>query len=176
MVFSSWMHFCAVRVFSESILRYGLPPSFLSVVLSPSLKSEKKIRSILEGVCSSSSRTHTGKQRTKEEWLVLEATWIRILMSPSPSILFKAEGMVSENKDVLYNCIANAPSVLEATWIRILMSPSPSILCKAEGMVSENKDVCQCSLLVFTPFTSGIFSSDFRTSSFVLQESKISTD
>ncbi|KAL6545598.1 V-type proton ATPase subunit C [Orobanche gracilis] len=55
-VFSSWMHFCAVRVFSESILRYGLPPSFLSVVLSPSLKSEKKIRSILEGLCSSSSR------------------------------------------------------------------------------------------------------------------------
>jgi hypothetical protein len=28
-VFSSWMHFCAVRVFVESILRYGLPPSFL---------------------------------------------------------------------------------------------------------------------------------------------------
>ncbi|KAL2662760.1 hypothetical protein AAZV13_02G059200 [Glycine max] len=28
-VFSSWMHFCAVRVFTESILRYGLPPSFL---------------------------------------------------------------------------------------------------------------------------------------------------
>ncbi|KAL6517947.1 V-type proton ATPase subunit C [Orobanche minor] len=58
LVFSSWMHFCAVRVFSESILRYGLPPSFLSVVLSPSLKSEKKIRSILEGLCSSSSSTY----------------------------------------------------------------------------------------------------------------------
>ncbi|CAA0819640.1 V-type proton ATPase subunit C [Striga hermonthica] len=57
-VFSSWMHFCAVRVFSESILRYGLPPSFLSVVLSPSLKSEKKVRSILEGLCSSSSSTY----------------------------------------------------------------------------------------------------------------------
>lgn len=28
-VFSSWMHFCAVRIFAESILRYGLPPSFL---------------------------------------------------------------------------------------------------------------------------------------------------
>ncbi|KAG6413207.1 hypothetical protein SASPL_125914 [Salvia splendens] len=55
-VFSSWMHFCAVRVFSESILRYGLPPSFLSVVLSPSVKNEKKVRSILEGLCSSSNR------------------------------------------------------------------------------------------------------------------------
>ncbi|XP_073056362.1 V-type proton ATPase subunit C-like [Primulina eburnea] len=56
-VFSSWMHFCAVRVFSESILRYGLPPSFLSVVLSPSLKSEKKVRSILEALCNSSNST-----------------------------------------------------------------------------------------------------------------------
>ncbi|KAK4750531.1 hypothetical protein SAY87_004013 [Trapa incisa] len=52
-VFSSWMHFCAVRAFVESILRYGLPPSFLSCVLAPSTKSEKKVRSILEGLCDS---------------------------------------------------------------------------------------------------------------------------
>ncbi|XP_074573640.1 V-type proton ATPase subunit C-like [Curcuma longa] len=50
-VFSSWMHFCAVRLFAESILRYGLPPSFLSAVLAPSGKSEKKVRSILEELC-----------------------------------------------------------------------------------------------------------------------------
>ncbi|WVZ88178.1 hypothetical protein U9M48_034725 [Paspalum notatum var. saurae] len=51
-VFTSWMHFCAVRVFVESILRYGLPPSFLSAVLAPSNnKSEKKVRSILEELC-----------------------------------------------------------------------------------------------------------------------------
>ncbi|KAL1562897.1 V-type proton ATPase subunit C [Salvia divinorum] len=57
-VFSSWMHFCAVRVFSESILRYGLPPSSLSIVLSPSVKNEKKVRSILEGLCSTSNSTY----------------------------------------------------------------------------------------------------------------------
>ncbi len=28
-VFSSWMHICAIRIFTESILRYGLPPQFL---------------------------------------------------------------------------------------------------------------------------------------------------
>ncbi|CAL9085549.1 V-type proton ATPase subunit [Musa troglodytarum] len=50
-VFSSWMHFCAVRVFAESILRYGLPPSFLAVVLAPLVKSEKKVRGILEELC-----------------------------------------------------------------------------------------------------------------------------
>lgn len=54
-VFSSWMHFCAVRIFSESILRYGLPPSFLACVLAPSVKGEKKVRSILEGLCDSAN-------------------------------------------------------------------------------------------------------------------------
>ncbi|KAL8139850.1 hypothetical protein V2J09_005871, partial [Rumex salicifolius] len=52
-VFSAWMHFCAVRAFTESVLRYGLPPSFLASVLSPSIKSEKKVRAILEGLCDS---------------------------------------------------------------------------------------------------------------------------
>ncbi|KAG8077184.1 hypothetical protein GUJ93_ZPchr0006g40935 [Zizania palustris] len=32
----------------ESILRYGMPPSFLSAVLALSAKGEKKVRSILE--------------------------------------------------------------------------------------------------------------------------------
>ena len=57
-VFSSWTLFCAVRVFAESILRYGLPPSFLSVVLAPSVKSEKKARSILEGLSDSANSTY----------------------------------------------------------------------------------------------------------------------
>lgn len=56
-VFGSWMHFCAVRVFAESILRYGLPPSFLSCVLAPSTKSEKKVRSILEGLSDGANST-----------------------------------------------------------------------------------------------------------------------
>ncbi|XP_047316896.1 V-type proton ATPase subunit C [Impatiens glandulifera] len=63
-VFSSWMHFCAIREFVESILRYGLPPSFLSVVLAPSVKSEKKVRSILEGLCDS---THSSFWKAEEE-------------------------------------------------------------------------------------------------------------
>lgn len=57
-VFSSWMHFCAVRVFAESILRYGLPPSFLACVLAPSVKAEKKVRSILEELCDSAHSTY----------------------------------------------------------------------------------------------------------------------
>ncbi|KAJ4729535.1 V-type proton ATPase subunit C [Melia azedarach] len=57
-VFSSWMHFCAVRVFAESILRYGLPPNFLACVLAPSVKSEKKVRPILEGLSGSANSTY----------------------------------------------------------------------------------------------------------------------
>ncbi|KAB2055936.1 hypothetical protein E1A91_A11G072200v1 [Gossypium mustelinum] len=57
-VFNSWMHFCALRIFAESILRYGLPPSFLACVLSPSTKGEKKVRSILEELCDSTNSTY----------------------------------------------------------------------------------------------------------------------
>ncbi|XP_030461844.1 V-type proton ATPase subunit C [Syzygium oleosum] len=63
-VFSSWMHFCAVRVFAESILRYGLPPSFLACVLAPSVKGEKKVRSILEGLCDN---THSAYWKSEED-------------------------------------------------------------------------------------------------------------
>nr|DAD30447.1 TPA_asm: hypothetical protein HUJ06_009298 [Nelumbo nucifera] len=66
-VFSSWMHFCAVRVFAESILRYGLPPSFLATVLAPSTKNEKKVRSILEGLCDS---THSTYWKSEDEGVV----------------------------------------------------------------------------------------------------------
>ncbi|KAJ7524211.1 hypothetical protein O6H91_18G082800 [Diphasiastrum complanatum] len=49
-VFSSWMHVCVIRLFTESILRYGLPPAFLAAVLAPSIKNEKKIRAVLENL------------------------------------------------------------------------------------------------------------------------------
>ncbi|KAK7380723.1 hypothetical protein VNO78_33239 [Psophocarpus tetragonolobus] len=67
-VFSSWMHFCAVRVFTESILRYGLPPSFLACVLAPSVKAEKKVRSVLEGLSDS---TNSAYWKTEDEGAVV---------------------------------------------------------------------------------------------------------
>lgn len=36
--FSGWIHVCAVRLFIESILRYGLPPRFLAVLMKPNPK------------------------------------------------------------------------------------------------------------------------------------------
>eukprot|EP00897_Mesotaenium_endlicherianum_P000750 jgi/Mesen1/10676/ME000009S10467 len=50
-VFSSWMHICCIRLFAESILRYGLPPAYMASVLAPSQKSEKKVRALLDTLC-----------------------------------------------------------------------------------------------------------------------------
>lgn len=36
-VFSSWVHLKALRVFVESVLRYGLPPDFTSAVIEVSV-------------------------------------------------------------------------------------------------------------------------------------------
>lgn len=35
-VFASWIHLKALRVFVESVLRYGLPPDFTAVTISVS--------------------------------------------------------------------------------------------------------------------------------------------
>lgn len=63
--FSSWIHICAVRLFTESILRYGLPPKFLAAVLKPG-KAENKLRSAL-GTIFSSGGAKYWKSEGKED-------------------------------------------------------------------------------------------------------------
>ena len=46
--FSCYMHVLVVRLFVESILRYGLPPSFQAAVVRPQDKSEARLRLELE--------------------------------------------------------------------------------------------------------------------------------
>ncbi|KAJ2582607.1 Vacuolar ATP synthase subunit C [Coemansia sp. RSA 1836] len=43
-VFSAWVHIKALRVFVESILRYGIPPDFLPILVKPSPKQAPKIK------------------------------------------------------------------------------------------------------------------------------------
>lgn len=45
--FTSWIHVTAIRLFVESILRYGLPPQFLPVLIKPAKKSESQLRKVL---------------------------------------------------------------------------------------------------------------------------------
>jgi len=45
--FTSWVHVIAVRLFVESILRYGLPPQFLPVLMKPNPRYQSQLRKIL---------------------------------------------------------------------------------------------------------------------------------
>jgi V-type H+-transporting ATPase subunit C len=45
--FVAWMHLKAVRVFVESVLRYGLPVNFQAILMHPYKKDDKRLRDIL---------------------------------------------------------------------------------------------------------------------------------
>lgn len=45
--FCAWIHVKALRVFVESVLRYGLPVNFQAILLRPHKKSMKRLRDVL---------------------------------------------------------------------------------------------------------------------------------
>ncbi|CAI8026272.1 V-type proton ATPase subunit C [Geodia barretti] len=45
--FSAWIHLKALRVFTESVLRYSLPVNFQAVVMKPNKKAQKKLTETL---------------------------------------------------------------------------------------------------------------------------------
>jgi V-type H+-transporting ATPase subunit C len=47
-VFQAWTHLKTIRVFVESVLRYGLPANFESALLKPVKKNDRKLRQLLE--------------------------------------------------------------------------------------------------------------------------------
>ena len=49
-IFSSWVHLKAVRLYVESVLRYGLPVNFTAMLLEPGRGREKKLREELKGL------------------------------------------------------------------------------------------------------------------------------
>ncbi|KAK7099515.1 V-type proton ATPase subunit C-like isoform X2 [Littorina saxatilis] len=46
--FIAWIHVKALRVFVESVLRYGLPVNFQAMVLVPNKRSQKRLRDVLK--------------------------------------------------------------------------------------------------------------------------------
>jgi len=46
--FIAWTHLKCVRVFVETILRYGLPAAFTAILLQPAKKQDKKLRAVLD--------------------------------------------------------------------------------------------------------------------------------
>uniref|UniRef100_T1J1L0 V-type proton ATPase subunit C n=1 Tax=Strigamia maritima TaxID=126957 RepID=T1J1L0_STRMM len=50
--FTAWIHVKALRVFVESVLRYGLPVNFQAMLLHPNKKSIKKLREVINQLYS----------------------------------------------------------------------------------------------------------------------------
>jgi V-type H+-transporting ATPase subunit C len=46
-IFQTWLHIKALRVFVESILRYGLPPDFQGMTVRPKPRYERKVRDLM---------------------------------------------------------------------------------------------------------------------------------
>jgi len=49
-IFSKWIHIKAMRVFVESVLRYGLPVNFEAFIIQPTLGKESSLRKALAGL------------------------------------------------------------------------------------------------------------------------------
>ncbi|KTW26981.1 hypothetical protein T552_02472 [Pneumocystis carinii B80] len=61
-IFQAWIHLKAIRVFVESILRYGNPPNFIPVIIKPNLKYKNKAKKALSTIYSSfSDKNYTRK-------------------------------------------------------------------------------------------------------------------
>lgn len=46
--FCAWIHVKALRVFVESVLRYGLPVNFQAILIHPHKKSQKRLKDVLQ--------------------------------------------------------------------------------------------------------------------------------
>lgn len=72
-MFSSWVHLKALRVYVESVLRYGLPPDFATVSISTEPKYEAKVDETLlaeyghlGGVHGAANTNNTDKEQQDE--------------------------------------------------------------------------------------------------------------
>lgn len=48
--FMGWMHIKALRIFVESVLRYGLPVNFQAAIIEPQKKSKNRLRDVLNNL------------------------------------------------------------------------------------------------------------------------------
>eukprot|EP01113_Clastostelium_recurvatum_P040024 TRINITY_DN617_c0_g1_i1.p1 TRINITY_DN617_c0_g1~~TRINITY_DN617_c0_g1_i1.p1 ORF type:complete len:377 (-),score=120.62 TRINITY_DN617_c0_g1_i1:45-1175(-) len=57
--FVAWVHLKAIRIFVESVLRFGLPISFQAVLLMPHKKDDKKLREVMGDIFKHLNSSHT---------------------------------------------------------------------------------------------------------------------
>jgi len=56
--FSAWVHLKAIRIFVESVLRFGLPRDYTFLIIEPDLKKEKTLRKALDESFKSLASVH----------------------------------------------------------------------------------------------------------------------
>lgn len=61
--FQAWSHIKALRVFVESVLRYGLPPKFACALVHPKKKHEKQIKKALDETYSHLGNSHSSDEK-----------------------------------------------------------------------------------------------------------------
>lgn len=61
--FQAWIHIKALRVFVESILRYGLPPKFACALVQPRKKQEKQLKKLLDDKYSHLGGSQFGEKK-----------------------------------------------------------------------------------------------------------------
>jgi V-type H+-transporting ATPase subunit C len=65
--YTAWIHVKALRVFVESVLRYGLPVNFQACVIKPQKKNAKKIRDQLEHLFSGLNADAGGHHKNSKQ-------------------------------------------------------------------------------------------------------------
>jgi len=65
--FVAWLHLKAIRVFVESVLRYGVPVNFLCYLMQPHKKEDKKLRDLLEEMFRQLASTNVISHKGEEE-------------------------------------------------------------------------------------------------------------
>lgn len=68
--FIAWIHLKAIRVFVESVLRYGLPVNFQAILMQPHKREDKKLRDVLGEMFKHLASVHvvTAKEEDAEKF------------------------------------------------------------------------------------------------------------
>uniref|UniRef100_A0A1I8AVK6 V-type proton ATPase subunit C n=1 Tax=Steinernema glaseri TaxID=37863 RepID=A0A1I8AVK6_9BILA len=66
-IFSTYIHVKALRVFVESVLRYGLPVNFQAALLEPNKNAHKKLRSVLNKLYAHLDSSSSGSVDSYED-------------------------------------------------------------------------------------------------------------
>ena len=66
--FTAWIHIKALRIFVESVLRFGLPVNFQAAIVKPPKKGSKRLRETLDNLYSHLNSTNDlSKKDVSEE-------------------------------------------------------------------------------------------------------------